>query len=123
MNDLEMQKIKNRVTELLNDKSHFSHPKTTKDLFVILVDGKRIETYSGKSVWIGLGAAKSALRNHMKHIYSSSNFILSDYKVYNKHRILNGALMTQALREAEEEWIKQHVLFMPFSRYMLIQKK
>jgi hypothetical protein len=123
MNGSEMQKLKNRVIELLSDENHFDCLKTNKNHFVILVDGKRIRTCSGKSIWTGLGAAKSALRNHMKHIYSSNNFTLSDYKVYNEHGILNGTLMTQALREAEEEWIKQHVLFMPFSRYILIQKK
>ncbi len=115
--------IKQAVTNALNSSDAFTKCNDTKpkELYVILVNGKRVYMRSGKMVWTGTGPAKNALRTHIHnllyHMKVNYDHILDEdgRKDYVAER--------DATKEAEDEWIEKHVVFMPFTEYMTIQKK
>lgn len=74
---------------------NFNIPKSKKVAYIILVDGKRVKLSSGKYVWNGIGAAKSALTNHLQGIKYATGCDWNDF----------------------EKYITEHVIFMPLSQY------
>jgi hypothetical protein len=51
------QKLRETFQEVKNEKS-----------FVMLLNGHRVKTNSGKQVWTSTGAAKNALNNHIDNL-------------------------------------------------------
>jgi len=118
-----LDQIKSNIITILNSEGAFPELTKDKDMYVILVNGKRLKTFSGKSVWPSIGAAKNALNNHLYALYADRKFHLSNHKIHNEDGVLEYNRMKQAKTDAENEWIKQHVVFVPFDQYMIARKK
>jgi hypothetical protein len=118
-------KLKQAVTDVLNSQGAFEkcNDVKPKELYVVLVNGKRVRMRSGKMVWNGKGPAKTALRNHM-HNLEWRNKTINNLKMIDLNNGNIDYMATrEAIKEAEDEWIEKHVVFMPFADYMLIQRK
>lgn len=118
-------KLKQAITNALNSQDAFEKCDDIKpkELYVILVNGKRVKMRSGKMVWNSKGPAKSALRNHMYGLMWKKKINYNDFAIYNKDGTKDYTLINNTIREAEDEWIDKHVVFMPFSEYMSVQRK
>jgi hypothetical protein len=92
----------NELDELLQSSFDFNIPQSKKVAYIILVDGQRVKTRSNKYVWNGLGAAKSALTNHLYDCTSGRRG--PDYNAFQLK--LN-------------DWVEKHVVFMPLIEFEL----
>jgi len=93
----------NELDVLLQSSFSFNIPQSKKVAYIILVDGQRVKTRSNKYVWNGLGAAKSALTNHLYDTTHAHRFKI-DYKEFQLK--LN-------------DWVEKHVIFMPLIEFEL----
>ena len=116
----DMSDVKQTLISIYNSKDAFEEVEKAKDNFVILVNGKRIKTRSGKSVWPNRGAAKNALRHHLNGIINIYN---TEGLPKREDGRLNYSEARQIIQEAEDEWIENHVVFMPLSDYLKLLKK
>lgn len=82
-----------KLEDNIKNSFNFNIPKSKKTAYVILVDGQRVKLSSGKYVWNGIGAAKSALTNHLYYSYRTFG------------------------REDVDNWVAQHITFIPLSQY------
>jgi len=92
-----------QLDRLLQNSFEFNIQASKKVAYIILIDGQRAKLRSGKYVWNGLGAAKSALTNHL-HDTTTGHRSGYDYK---------------AFQQKLDDWVKQHVVFMPLSEFEL----
>jgi len=118
------EEIKEAINNKLNNPSAFTEVKKSKELYVILINGKRIITNSGKSVWSGQGPAKTALKNHIRAVFYKFGFNLFDYIINNEtDGTINYGAMNAIKKAAEDEWIDTHVVFVPYDKYMIAERK
>jgi len=123
-NPVDAKEIKQKIIDSLNSPEafeEFDSIQKSKVMYVILVNGKRVSMRSGKNVWNGIGPAKSALRNHMCDF--SNIFRHNEYKIYDENGKANYHESQKIVKEAEDEWVKNHVVFMPFDKYMAVRRK
>ncbi|KKM01916.1 hypothetical protein LCGC14_1789710 [marine sediment metagenome] len=108
------------ITDTLNDKGikTFTEFEKTEEYFIILLRGKRVRVKSGKMAWSSLGAAKNALRCNLGCIPYDYQKFISDVEDNRDYIVTE-----KAKREAENEWIKNNIVFMPLAQYMLFRKK
>ena len=121
---MDASEIKQKIFDSLNSPKafeQFDSIQKEKVLYVILVNGKRVQMNSGKNVWNGIGPAKSALRNHLYAL--TSMYSKPEYKIYDEDGKVNYELTRKVIKEAEDEWMKKHVVFMPFDKYMAVRRK
>ena len=80
-----------------------------KQAFVLLLNGKRVKTTTGKSVWTSKGAAKNALNNHMRQVdYYNYNLTIEDREEKN---------------QAKKEWIEQNIQVVSIAEWEALKNK
>jgi hypothetical protein len=108
------EEVKSKYYKILT-RSEFKIHSDKKEAHVILVDGKRIITRSGKSEWPSIRAAKSALRYHLNSIQYKNK---KEAGTVSDAEFTGSFLLTsKAIKEAENEWIANHVVFLPLRLY------
>ena len=123
--DLTEKELKKLVIDALNSPSAFTKCTDTKnkELFIILVNGKRVVMRSGKKVWNGKGPAKSALRNHINEPLHMNKIGQGKNSIKLPNGNTDYSTTRSIIREAEDEWMEKHVVIMPFSEWFALQKK
>lgn len=89
------------LDDVLQSSFDYHIPKSKKIAYIILIDGQRAKLRSGKYVWNGLGAAKSALTNHL-HDSTYQFRVKEDYRTFQLRL---------------KDWIEKHVIFMPLTEF------
>ena len=115
--DANEKELREDLQKAFSNKGAFSYGEG-KDLYVILIDGKRATLTNGKSVWANLGAAKNSMRYFLDHVFW--NFRIKNKKKYDSvphHEI------SAIIKEEQDAWVQQHVVYVPYSDYIKVANK
>ena len=116
------QEVKDKIFSFLSEHNRFKKVKDEKEtVCVIMVNGRRVELSSGKKLWQSIGAAKAAIKNHIKyfcHFFAGNDFYLYDSLGKPDH-----TLTKKTTDEAMNEWVEKHVRFVPYEEYVMLKNK
>ena len=121
------EELKSHVFTALN-QSNFSPASRLSIPHIILIRGRRVKL-GNKIIWANVGAAKSALRTYLNSTFdgykthsklSSWQFYIPDSEDKNK---TDWVATRKAIKEAQDEWVRLNVNFVPISDYINSLKK
>lgn len=115
--------MKEQIEKILNADDAFTIDNRISDMYVIFVNGKRIKTLSGKSVWSGIGSAKKALKAHINKLLATKKFSIYGYKTENGTDPMDWDYLYGLKNKTIDNWIKDNVVYVPYEEYTNAVKK
>lgn len=121
--DANIDELNQDLYNIFNAKNAFKKFKG-KDLYIILVNGKRVTLKTGRNVWSGIGGAKIAMRYHLNYLFWSFRKVnKKEYQVSDESGKATYLSFLKVIKESEDEWISKHVVYIPLSIYSVAALK